>query len=78
MTSITGHVLPYSSDAMQKTRQNCLHVKVPEVQIALLTFVREILMGNKAHCEALERAMKCTSGMKPETEIHLSLFVIVS
>lgn len=76
MTSVTGHVLPYSSDAMQKTRQNCLHIKVPEVQIALLTFVREVLMGNKAHCEALER--KCTSGVKPETEIHLSLFVIVS
>lgn len=57
---------------------NCLHIKFPEVQIALLAFVREVLMGDKTYCETQEGVLKCISGMKTETEIHQSLFNIVS
>lgn len=61
--------------AMQQLGEAAL--KFPEVY-ALIAFVRKVLMGNKTHCEALERALKCTSGVKPETEIYLSPFVLLS
>lgn len=48
------------------------------LEVALIAFVRKVLMGNKTHCEVLERALKCTSGVKPETEIYLSPFVLLS
>lgn len=75
---LTGHVSHYSPDAVQELGKTASTVKFPEVQIGLLTFVREVLMRKEAHFEALERAVKCTSGMKPEAEIHLSPLVIVS
>lgn len=76
MVLVTGSVLLSISDALQELGRDAR--KFPEVEIVLVLLVREILMGNKAHCEALERAVKCTSGVKCETEIHLSTFVIVS